>query len=208
MSHNLLDIENISIAYDKKNVVHDFSMQLRNSEFVAIAGASGCGKSSLLKAILGFIPLEKGKIFCHNIELQPHSIMQIRRKIAYLPQDIAFPCEWVREIVELPFRLKINKGKELQTKLFEYFERLGLNKDIHDRRLSEISGGQRQRVMLAVIALFERDIILLDEPTSALDKESSTLVYHFLKNIENKPAILSVTHDTSFAELCDRTINL
>jgi polar amino acid transport system ATP-binding protein/putative ABC transport system ATP-binding protein len=89
------------------------------------------------------------------------------------------------------------------------FQRLGLDEEIMDKRLNEISGGQRQRMLFAVIAMLDKELILLDEPTSSLDSESAILVTKFIKDMcKRGKTVLAVTHDKHFAEECDRIINI
>ena len=203
-----LKIENLTIAYTANPVLSNFSMHISKGESVAITGASGCGKSSLLKAILGIAPIRQGSITVGDTELSAENIVAFRRKTAYLPQELTFPYEWVSEMIAVTFRIKANIGKEDNNKLHTYLEQLGLDADICNKRFSEISGGQRQRVMIAVTALTGKDFILLDEPTSALDNDSVKRVISFLSNLEHKPGIIVVTHDNEFAGQCNRVINL
>lgn len=204
----ILEIDNITIEYDKKCVLHNFSMSVERGATVAVVGTSGCGKSSLLKAIIGIAPITDGRIKINGVELSSQNVNELRRHIAYLPQELSFPCEWVKEIVELTLNLTANRGYWDRGVLLDYFVRLGLEKDIYEKRLSEISGGQRQRVMIAVAALLKKEIILLDEPTSALDSDSSNMVFDFLTTLEHRPTIISVTHDETFAKLCNESINI
>ena len=78
MPDKILEIENISIAYDNKVVMQNFSLQLNKGEHIAVVGASGCGKSSMLRAILGFIPLAQGKILYKGTEISNSNIYNIR----------------------------------------------------------------------------------------------------------------------------------
>lgn len=204
----MLEIENITIEYDKKCVLRNFSMSAEGGTSVAVIGASGCGKSSLLKAIIGIVPINCGSIKLNGVVLSPQSVYEYRRRIAYLPQELTFPCEWVREIIELTLNIKANQGCDNRGVLLDYFVKLGLEKDILEKRLSEISGGQRQRVMIAVAALLKKDVILLDEPTSALDSESTHRTFDFLTTLKHRPTIIAVTHDKVFAQKCDKSINI
>ena len=110
----------------------------------------------------------------------------------------------------MPFSFKCNKDKSVTDDMwFDAFASLGLEKGIMNKRLNEISGGQRQRMMLAVVAMLDKDVIILDEPTSALDAESVKLVIGFVKNLkERDKTILAVTHDANFAAVCDRVVNI
>lgn len=208
MKNNTLRIDNITVAYGKTTVLRNFSMYVNRGESVAVMGTSGCGKSSLLKAVIGISPIVSGTIGIGDSMLDAHGVVTFRKHFAYLPQELTFPCERVGEMANMLFRLKTNKGKEQYDTLCFYIEQLGLSRSICDKRLSEISGGQRQRVMIAIAALLQKDFMLLDEPTSALDKETSTLVHDFLMGLEHKPGIIAVTHDTAFALKCSRVVNL
>ena len=119
-------------------------------------------------------------------------------------------AKWVAEVLESPFLFKSNKGVSVTRDLWlEVFERLGLDGSIMTKRLNEISGGQRQRMLFAVIAMLNKDIVLLDEPTSALDGESVTLVVNFIKDMcKNGKCVLVVTHDKFLASVCDRVVNI
>ena len=206
----ILKVNNLNVAYNNHIVIRDFSMQLRRGELIAITGASGSGKSSLLRALMGFVPLTSGEIIFDGEQMHKGQMEKLRRHTAFLPQDLSFPCEWVSEVLETPFLFKNNKGTIVTKAMWqEAFERLGLDAGIMDKRLNEISGGQRQRMLFAVISMLNKEIILLDEPTSALDSGSVTLVTNLIKEMcESGKSILAVTHDKQFAAECDRIINI
>ena len=209
-SVNMLQINNACIAYGKDVLFSNFNMHLKKGEMSCISGQSGCGKTSLLNAIMGFVPLCEGSITVNNIPLNKHTIDSIRYHIAWVPQELALPSEWVSEMVHLPFELKINRKKNFsEEKLFSCFHELGLEEDIYRKRVVEISGGQRQRVMLAIAVLLDKPLIIIDEPTSALDGDSMDKVLAFFRrSTEKGTAILSVSHDENFASGCDSRIKL
>lgn len=206
----MLQIKNACIAYGTEILFSDFSMQLEKGEIACIAGQSGRGKTSLLNAVMGFIPLRKGTITVNDIELNKNTIDTIRRQIAWIPQELALPSEWVKEMVKLPFELKVNRSTSFsEEKLFACFAALGLDEELYEKRVGEVSGGQRQRIMIAVAALLQKPLIIIDEPTSALDSGSADKVLDFLEQqTAIGTAILAVSHDKRFANGCNHIIKL
>lgn len=204
----MLQIENAGIAYGNNVLFSGFNLLLNKGEIVSISGPSGCGKTSLLNAILGFVPLKEGRITLNGILLNKESVDKVRKQIAWIPQELALPLEWVRDMVQLPFGLKANRSTPFsESRLFACFEDLGLERELYDKRVNEISGGQRQRMMIAVASMIGKPLIIVDEPTSALDSGSSEKVISFFrKQAEKGSAVLTVSHDKRFADGCDRHI--
>lgn len=204
----MLKIKNACIRFGKDTLFSGLNIQVAPGEMVCISGESGRGKTSLLKAILGFIPLEEGKITLDDMELSTETADAIRRKVAWMPQELALPSEWVKEMIQVPFDLKANRDVCFaKSCLMRYFEKLGLDEELYDKRVSEISGGQRQRIMLAVSAMLGRQLLLVDEPTSALDIVSCERVLDFFRSLTSTgTAILAVSHDRKFVEGCNRKI--
>lgn len=206
----MLQIEDACIAFGEEVLFRNFHMHVSKGEIACIAGQSGRGKTSLLNAIMGFVPLQEGSIHVGGIQLEKSSIDTIRRQIAWIPQELALPSEWVSEMVQLPFSLKANRNNAFsEERLFACFDQLGLEKEIYQKRVGEVSGGQRQRIMIAVAALLQKPLIIVDEPTSALDSGSTGKVLDFFREQTQKGvAILAVSHDKEFANGCSKTINL
>lgn len=204
----MLRIENLSVRFGRTELFTDMNLHVRRGEVVCLTGPSGCGKTSLLKAIMGFVFPCQGRIVVEDTLLTPHTAHIIRHRIAWMPQGLSLPCEWVREMVNLPFDLRVNRGVTLsEEKLLGHFETLGLESNLLDKRLHEISGGQRQRILLAVTAMQEKPLIIIDEPTSALDKDSTQKALQFVQNLGTEGrAVLAVSHDTSFMAGCDKEI--
>ena len=159
---------------------------------------------------MGFVPLREGTITVGDLELNKSTIDIIRRQTAWIPQELALPVEWVKEMVRLPFELKANKNNPFSKKmLFDCFAELGLDEELYNKRVGEVSGGQRQRIMIAVAALLKKPLIIVDEPTSALDSESADKVLAFLcRQAEQGAAVLAVSHSKAFAHGCNQIITL
>ena len=119
----MLQIEDASIAYGNDVLFSNFNLQLKRGEIASISGSSGCGKTSLLNAILGFTPLKEGRITVNDIVSDKNSIDLIRKQIAWIPQELALPLEWVKDMVQLPFSLKANRATPFsERQLFNCFD--------------------------------------------------------------------------------------
>jgi putative ABC transport system ATP-binding protein len=206
----MLIIEDVTLTYTDRTVFSHFNMTVENGEVVCLSGESGCGKTSILNAILGFVPYQAGSIIVDDIVLSPITADKVRQRIAWLPQELALPSEKVSEMVQLPFLLKANSHLKFSKEaLFGCFEALGIEQKLYDKNVSEISGGQRQRIMIAVASLLDKPLLIADEPTSALDAGSAVKVMQFFQKLtQNGKAILLVSHDTQVAQMADRQIIL
>ena len=186
------------------------NLHVGRGEAICLTGPSGCGKTTLLKAVMGFVTPYEGTISVNGIELSPRTVSHIRHLTAWMPQGLSLPCEWVREMVRLPFDLRVNRSSSVsEATLIEHFEALGLDKELLDKRLHEISGGQRQRILLAITAMQEKPLIIIDEPTSALDKASTQKAIRYVQRLATEgKTILAVSHDPDFMEGCGRQITI
>lgn len=206
----MLHINNACIAFGTEVLFSGFEMKLEKGETACIVGQSGCGKTSLLNTVMGFVPLYEGTIKVGGTLLDKSTIDLVRRQIAWIPQELALPFEWVKEMVSLPFELKVNRSVPFsEERLFMCFDELGLEHELYFKRVNEVSGGQRQRIMLAVAALLNKPLIVIDEPTSALDTGSTDKVLAFFRRqAEKGAAVLAVSHDKDFASGCHYLIEL
>jgi polar amino acid transport system ATP-binding protein/putative ABC transport system ATP-binding protein len=207
----MIDIDHITLNYEPdRDVLRDFSLHVAPGESVCLTGGSGCGKTSLLRAVLGFVPVAGGSIRVDGVTLSPHTVEAIRRKVAWVPQELSLPAEWVSEMVRIPFELRANREAGFDAdRLMQHFAALGLEASLYDKRVSEVSGGQRQRIMLAVAALLGKPLLLVDEPTSALDPASTERVVAFFRSqCKAGVTLLAVSHDRRFAEGCTRVVSL
>ena len=184
------------------------SFSAEDGQVVCITGDSGCGKTSLLRAILGFVPLAEGHISVDGELLTPAAAGEFRKYIAYVPQDLAMPMETVGEMVRMPFALKANLATPFsKARLMEEWQKLDLAPELYDKKVSELSGGQRQRIIISTLGLLQKSIVLADEPTSALDAHTTALVLNYLKVLAAKGAtVITVSHDPAFADGCDKKV--
>mgnify|MGYP005976910235 FL=1 len=151
----MLKIESAALRLGGRLLFRDFSLEVRAGEWVCVTGESGCGKTSLLRAVLGFLPLEAGRVSVGGEELTEYTVERIRKRTAYVPQELFLPAESVDEMLHLPFHLKANRGGDFsEEKLFRFWTLLGLERDLLHRKVVQLSGGQRQRIILSMAAGF------------------------------------------------------
>lgn len=206
----MLEVKDAKITFGERTLFEHLSFTADDGEMVCIVGESGVGKSSLLSAMLGLQPLAAGHISIDGELLTPASAEAFRQLIAYVPQDLSMPSEWVKELVALPFALKANASiKWTKTQLMDEWSKLRLDSKLFDSKVSELSGGERQRVMISICGLLKKPIVIVDEPTSALDPLSAQAVMQYLKNLASGGAtVIMVSHDKTLAQLCDKVVNL
>lgn len=207
----MIKIQNLKKVYKDCVALDTVSMHIRKEEFVAIIGASGSGKTTMLNIIGGLDTDYMGGCVVRNKEISSLSDVECctlrSRYISYVYQFfnlISFLT--VKENVCLASQIK---GKKVDEKeLNQVLKLLGLEHK-KDRFANELSGGQQQRVAIARAILAHTDIILADEPTGNLDGENAENVMDILKalNKEGKTIVL-VTHDLKIANYADRIIRL
>jgi NitT/TauT family transport system ATP-binding protein len=200
----ILNICDLTKTYHTPNeeikAIENFSLQLKDGEFIAIVGPSGCGKSTILSILAGLISKSSG-----DISIPPNV------NIGYmLQQDSLFEWRTIFSNCLLGLEIQNKLNEENKNNVLELLETYGL-KDFINSYPSSLSGGMRQRVALIRTLATNPDILLLDEPFSALDYQArlavSNDVYNIIKK-EKKSAIM-VTHDIAEAiSMADRVIVL
>jgi len=202
MSDEGLPLMSLSLRYSVGDFSLDASLDV-GAEMIALVGANGSGKSSLLLAILGVRPPQSGRIVLGGDLLfdseSGHLVPTEERRLAYLPQDFGlFPFLSAQGNVEFAITCRQNRPeRRTQAKLaMEYLDRFGIA-HLAGRRPDQLSGGERQRVALARALASEPRAMLLDEPTAALDIGARDAVRALLRESLQElriPAII-VTHD-------------
>ena len=206
----MLKIERAALRLGGRLLFRDLDMDVAAGQWVCVTGESGCGKTSLLRAVLGFLPLESGRVSVCGEDLSLHTVERIRRRTAYVPQELFLPADTVEEMLRIPFDLRANRrtGLSLES-LFRIWEALGLGRDLYHRKVGQLSGGQRQRIILSMAALLGKRLLLADEPTSALDEESVGKVAGLLRGMTaGGAAVVSVSHNRTLLGACDRVVRL
>lgn len=207
----LLDICNVNITYDKKNIVSDVSLSIDEGQILGIVGKSGCGKSTLLKAILNILPdnasLTSGKIFYkgQNLnDLSKKAWQEIRgRQISMIFQNAKAsfcPVQTIgQQLYETIAEHSAYTKKEIFAQAIDLFDKIRLQdgKKILNSYPFELSGGTNQRIAIAIAMLLKPKLLLADEPTSALDVVSQMQVIKEMMNLQQifQTSIILVSHN-------------
>ena len=212
-SDSIIRFENVNFNYnDEKPLLHNFSMDIKRGESLALTGASGCGKTTLSKLLLCLYPVKSGQIYINGSPYSSMSNSDIRKMIAYVPQE---PYLFNESILE---NIKVGKpdadfdevvAAARTAHAHEFITQLENGYDTYaGERGNRLSGGQRQRIAIARAILKEAPVILMDEATSALDNESEQLVNDALKSLKNDKTIIMIAHRPSTIALADRVVNM
>ncbi len=222
-NNTLLRVEDLYLYFRAtKGVVQAVDgvrLDLRRNEAMVVLGESGCGKTTLAKAILRLLPRNvyrySGKVFLDSRDLMQLNDEEYRReirwvKISMVPQaamNSLNPVIRVGDQVAEPTEAHFGLKKEGLEQAREVFQRVGVPVDFMSRYSFELSGGMRQRVAIAMALVTSPDLVILDEPTSALDVLTQANIMNVLKRIkkETETSFILITHDISTSsELADR----
>lgn len=197
-----LSIENLSVSYHKKKVLHAINLSVEAGQLVGIVGPNGAGKSTLIKSIMGLIPKDSGKI-----KLFGQSLRRSVNRVGYVPQresvDWDFPVN-VWDVVMMGrygrlglFRRPKKADHDIVTHSLERVNMLNFAK----RQIANLSGGQQQRVFLARALAQESDLYFMDEPFAGVDAATETAIFEVLSEIRSRgKTILVVHHDLPTAK--------
>lgn len=189
-SNNILHIEKLGKVYDSVSVIEDFDFTMAEGEHLAIMGASGCGKTTLLRLIAGLEMPDSGEV---RNQLSPVSICFQEDRL----------CKQLSAIQNIMLFAKINNRKRIQEVLFG----LGFSEEDMNKKLRSYSGGMKRRVALAVCVLKEAKLYLLDEPFNELDEASIKRACDFCNEYLHDKTLIVVTHSAEeAAAVATRTI--
>ena len=193
-------LKNVKKVYDKSyTAVHDFSLEIKDREFVILVGPSGCGKSTTLRMIAGLEEISSGELYIGSRlvnEVPPKD-----RDIAMVFQNYAlYPHMTVYKNMAFALEMRKMPKAEIHKKIMETAKSLDIT-ELLDRKPKALSGGQRQRVALGRAMVRKPSVFLLDEPLSNLDAKLRTQMRAEIKELHRKLAttFVYVTHDQTEA---------
>jgi len=201
-----INLKAVSYTNCSKEIFCDVTFNVGHEEKVAIIGANGSGKSSLLKIIAGLILPSQGGVFLFHNEMKSlKDFRTFRSDLGYLPQEVNdhFLCPTVIEDVMFALRAKGENKDDSYRKACEILEQLGIL-HLENRIIYELSGGEQKIVALAGILITKPKILLLDEPTNALDEDAENRIIDILNSI--KKSMVIVSHHKAFIDKLTPTI--
>ena len=202
-------LKNVTKIYDKKKVINDVSLEIKDKEFVVLVGASGCGKSTLLRMIAGLEDITDGEILIDDKVV--NNIHPKDRDIAFVFQSYAlYPHMTVRENIAFGLKMRKVDKATIDKKVKEAADILDLGEYL-DRKPKQLSGGQRQRVALGRAIVRNPKVFLMDEPLSNLDAKLRVQMRSEIKKLHEKlqTTFIYVTHDqTEALTMGDRVVVL
>jgi zinc transport system ATP-binding protein len=190
----LVHIHNLTFSWEREPVLEDIDLKIFENDFIGITGPNGGGKTTLLKAVLGLIRPQKGKIYYRE------DLPRKKRPIGYLPQvkqlDRKFPIT-VLDVVRsgsLMRNIPFSGSMEEKKKAFELLDEMGIS-NLRKKAIGELSGGEMQRVFLCRALISDPLLLILDEPGTYVDADFENELFEKLKQLNKRMAVLVVSHD-------------
>jgi NitT/TauT family transport system ATP-binding protein len=205
-----VELESVQKTYGQNGqtfpVLEDININVKEGEFIALIGPTGCGKSTLIYLVAGLMKANRGNVRVDGTDV----IGPSHNRVVMFQESALFP--WLSVLGNVEFGLKIAGvgTKERREKALKYLKLVHLSRFVHSYP-HELSGGMRQRVALARSLVMEPQILLMDEPFAALDAQTRNLLQVELEAIwiKTKKTIILVTHNVREATfLADRVLEL
>ena len=178
----MMQVQNYNVSYGQSQVLHGLEFEVNPGEIVALVGRNGMGKTTLMKSLMGIVPVTQGKMLLNNEDITGFlSHERVSRGVAYVPQGrMIFPTMTVEENIETG--LAASSKKTVSEEIYDIFPVL---KEMRTRRGGNLSGGQQQQLAIARALVSEPKILLLDEPTEGIQPSIIKELAQVLKRIRD-----------------------
>ncbi len=184
----MIEIKNLTKKFNKFTALNQVNIRFNDGHSVALIGPNGCGKTTLIKCILGLNVVEDGDILVNNESVKEHYLY--RKNIGYMPQIGRYPENMtIAQTIQMIKDTRKVSESELDTELLEAFEL----ENIFDKKMRTLSGGTTQKVSAVLAFLFNPGIIILDEPTAGLDPLASEILKNKIIKEKNKGKLIIIT---------------
>lgn len=206
-----ISFDHLTFAYDKSDVLHDVSFDIKKGQTVALVGQSGSGKTTLADLLERFYDPSSGSVLFDGVDIRNYDLNDYRALFSLVSQDVILFNDTLYNNITMG--LSATEDEVLQAvkvaNILDFVTSLpdGLQHQLSDRGLN-LSGGQRQRISIARAVLRNTPIIILDEATSAMDTESEHLVQQALDNVVKDRTVLVIAHRLSTIQNADKIIVL
>lgn len=209
---DIIEVNGISFAYKSEKILDNFSLRVKNHEFIGIQGPSGCGKSTMLKLIMHFWNLDAGEIKIAGKNILDINTASLYEKLSYMTQSSEFFEGSIRDnlLIAKPDATDEELKEALRkASILDYVSSLKDGLDTYIKELGEnFSGGEQQRLGLARCFLKNAEIYLFDEPTSNLDALNESIILNSIKKYMKGKTIIMVSHRDSTLRICDNVIKM
>lgn len=192
---SIISLKNVTVSFNGNTVLNNFNLDIKDGDFVTLLGSSGCGKTTTLRIIGGFVQPDKGEVFFAGKNVT--NLPAHKRKVNTIFQSYAlFPHLNVYENIAFGMRLQKKSEAEIKENVSKMLKMVSLS-GFEKRNISNLSGGQQQRVAIARALVNHPKVLLLDEPLGALDLKLRKDMQSELKKIQQQMGItfIFVTHD-------------